>query len=124
MPPPDDAKYDIREEQGIIRCVFRGRLHLPTTDKAIADSAAAATAAGCKSVLFDFANADFSDYVFASLEHARVARSLGLDSTFRIAFVNPTERHIVEYIETVARNRGYNAKAFTGYPEAIAWLKS
>jgi hypothetical protein len=94
------------------------------TNKAIAVSAEKAKTADDKRVLFDFCDAEFSEaYVADSLGRATIARQLGIDPGFRIAFLSENH-HVVQHIEKVALGRGYKAKAFSNKDEAIGWLKS
>jgi hypothetical protein len=76
-------------------------------------------------VLFNFCDADFSkNYVAESISQPAVARHLGIDPKFRIALVSEKDFAIVQQIETLARARGYIARAFSNKDEAAAWLKS
>jgi hypothetical protein len=121
----DGWNYEVRLEDGLVHTVFRGNMSPAATGKAIADSAAKAKTYDDKRVLFDFRNAEFSkDYLTASIAEPTVARELGIDPGFRIAFLSETNRPVVREIETVALSRGYTAKAFANRDEAIAWLKS
>lgn len=52
-------------------------------------------------------------------------RSWGLDRPLRHAIVMPADapvRDVVQFYETVARNRGHAVRVFSGRGEALAWL--
>ena len=59
-------------------------------------------------------------------EHARLWRELGIDSKYRIAWVelNPEAVDAVYFIETVLYNRGLRVRLFPTEDEAKDWLLS
>jgi hypothetical protein len=121
----DGWNYQVRVEEGYVHTVFRGQMSPAAMDKAIADSAMKAKTYDDKRVLFDFCNVQFSsDYVAESLAQTALARELGIDPGFRLAFFSDSSPRVMQQIESVALSRGYTAKAFSNRDQAIAWLKS
>jgi hypothetical protein len=95
------------------------------TNKAIAVSAEKAKVADDKRVLFDFSNVDFSiHYVADSIAQPTVARQLGIDPDFKIAFFSEKDFAVAQEIEKVARRRGYTVKAFSNKEAAVEWLRA
>jgi hypothetical protein len=73
-------------------------------------------------VLFDFSAGDPRGYFAETVRHAEMAGALGMSRQFRIAFYSPAQFDAVDFMETVARNRGYEARAFPDEAEALKWL--
>ena len=125
MDDQDGWNYEVRVEKGWVHTLFRGRMSPDATNKAIAVSAEKARTADDKRVLFDFCNVSFAkDYVAQSIAQPTVARQLGIDPDFKIAFLSGKDFAVAQEIEKVARRRGYTVKAFSDKDEAIAWLKA
>lgn len=121
----DGWNYEVRLENGLVHTLFRGRMSPDATNKAIAASARRAKTDDDKRVLFDFCDAEFREgYLAESIGQAVVARELGTDPDFTMAFLSEKAFPLVQHIEELARSRGYRAKAFCNRPEAIAWLQS
>jgi hypothetical protein len=121
----DGWNYEVRVEDGVVHTRFRGRMSPDATNKAIAASAEKAKTDDEKRVLFNFFDADFSkNYVLESMAQPTVARQLGIDAHFRIAFLSEKHFPNVQQMEAVARAQGYAASAFSTESEALAWLKT
>ncbi|OGA55601.1 MAG: hypothetical protein A3G81_20170 [Betaproteobacteria bacterium RIFCSPLOWO2_12_FULL_65_14] len=116
------SAYDVVVEDGFIRVIYRGRQDFETTNRSIADAARLAKQAGITSVLFDFTFADPRGYFAETVRHGEMARDLGMSFEFRLAFYSPTQFDAVDFMETVARNRGYAARAFGREGDAVKWL--
>jgi hypothetical protein len=100
-----------------------GRLEYADTNKAIAAAVAAAVEIGGKRILFDLSRADVSNYYSYSVRHAEFAPDLGLDTTYKLAFVGGSEAvDLLSFIETVTRNRGWKSRYFVDTDAAITWL--
>ncbi len=76
--------------------------------------------------VFGLANTTIPMEALDAYDHGRLFRDLGLDSRFRIAWVesNPEAIDIVAFIETVLLNRGLPGKLFDDEREAMEWLLS
>jgi len=116
------SAYEIAVEEGFLRVIYRGRQDFQVTNQSIADAARSAKRARIKAILFDFTHADPRGYFAETVRHGEMAGELGLTQEFRIAFHSPTQFEAVDFMETVARNRGYTARAFSSEDEALKWL--
>jgi len=126
MKQTDGKSTDIRitTEAGIVRVTYRGKVEFDLTTKMLRDVAKIAVEDNTRLVLIDIRDADYKLYHLESLKHAEQGRSLGIDSTFRIAFLGAENEKMLGYVENVAVNRGYRSKVFTDESKALAWLGS
>ena len=76
--------------------------------------------------VFGLANTTIPMEALDAYDHGRLFRDLGVDSKYRIAWVetNPEAVDITAFIETVLFNRGLPGKLFDDENEALAWLLS
>lgn len=118
------SAYEVAVEDGFIRVIYRGRQDFEITNKSVEEAAALAKQTGIKSILFDFAAADPRGYFAETVRHGEMAADLGMSVEFRIAFYSPTQFDAIDFMETVARNRGYTARAFRREEDAVKWLTS
>jgi len=121
-PKPTDIR--ITTEAGIIRVVYRGRVEFDLTTNMLREVAEIAAKDNTRLLLIDIRDADYKLYHLQSIKHAEQGPSLGIDSTFRIAFLGAENEGMLAFVENVAVNGGYRSKAFTAEPEALAWLGS
>ena len=112
----------ITTEAGISRVVYRGKVEFDVTTKMLRDVARIASKDDTRLLLIDIRDADYRFYHLESIKHAEQGRSLGIDSTFRIAFLGAENEEMLGYVENVAVNRGYRSKAFTDESKALSWL--
>jgi hypothetical protein len=116
-----DFRVDVA--RGVVVVQHTGRLEYADTNKAIAAAVEAAVKAGTKRVLFDLTRADVSNYYSYTVRHAEVAPELGLDTSYRLAFVGNQEAvDTLSFIETVTRNHGWKSRHFLDVDEAMRWL--
>src|SRR4029078_6021956 len=113
----------ITTEAGIIRAVYRGKVEFDVTTKMLRDVARIASKDDTVLLLIDIRDADYRFYHLESIKHAEQGRSLGIDSTFRIAFLGAENEEMLGYVENVAVNRGYRSKVFTDESRALAWIR-
>lgn len=118
------ADYELVLKDHFVRVIFHGKQDFVTTNQAIADAAQLAKQAGIKSVMFDFRLADPRGYFAETVRHGEIAPGLGLSVDFRIALYSPSSFDAIDFMETVAQNRGYTARAFRREEEAVKWLTS
>ncbi len=116
------SAYDLVVEGRFIRVIYHGRQDFDTTNESIAAAAERARQEGVTAVLFDFTFADPQGYFAETVRHGEMAGGLGLTLEFRIAFYSPTQFAAVDFMETVARNRGHTARAFGREEDAVKWL--
>lgn len=110
--------------EGFIRVVFRGPQNFETTSNAIVEGARLVKRTGILDVMFDFQFADPKGYFAETVRHAEDAQELGLPLELRIAFFSPTQFDVVDFMATVAVNRGYTARAFSREEDALEWLRT
>jgi hypothetical protein len=118
------SAYDLFVADGILHVVFRGVQDFQTTEDAIAEGAELLKQKGIGNVLFDFEAASTNGYFTETVRHAERAEKLGLSRQLRLAFYSPKNFDTVEFMATVATNRGYVGRAFTAKDEALRWLKA
>ena len=109
---------------GVIRAVYRGVVKYDVTAEMLREVARLSSEAKTKLLLFDIRGADYRHYYVESIKHAQEAPALGIDQTFRIAFLGGRGVPMLQYIEDVSINRGFQVKVFTEEPAALAWLRS
>lgn len=119
-----DSRYDLFVADGILHVVFRGIQDFQTTENAITEGAKLLTEQKLDKVLFNFESAEANGYFTETVRHAERAEKLGLSRNLRLAFYAPHIRDTVEFMATVATNRGYTAHAFTSQEDAARWLKA
>jgi len=113
----------VTEEGGTIRVVYRGKVEYSATTGMLRNVAQVASEKRIKKLLFDIREADYRHYYAETLRHAEEGPALGIDQSFRIAFLGAAGNPMLGYIEDACVNRGYNVKVFTDEPEADAWLR-
>lgn len=111
-------------ELGIIRVAYRGEAQFDLTTQMMRDVARIAAENKSKLLLFDIREAEDRNYHTDAIRHTQQAPALGIDQTFRIVFLGSKNLEMLRYIEDVAVNRGFRAKAFTDEREAVAWLQA
>jgi len=118
-------KRDIQAtvENGVVRIVYRGLVEYSATTEMLRNVAGLAAQTQCKLLLFDIREADYDHYHVDTIRHAEEAPALGIDRTFRVAFLGVEGNPMLRYIENVSVNRGFLAKVFTDDSEALAWLR-
>ena len=110
-------------EAGIIRVVYHGKVDFDLTTKMLREVATIASKDNTRLVLIDIRDADYKLYHLQSIKHAEQAPSLGIDSTFRIAFLGAENEEMLGFVENVAVNRGYQSRVFTDETKALAWIR-
>jgi hypothetical protein len=116
--------FDVRADAGVCRVALHGALDYDESNKAIAAAAECAAQHRVDRVLFDLRDADASNYYSYIVRHAEEAPSLGFERSYRVAFVaRPESMPVVEFMALVARNHGWQARAFAEIDEADGWLQ-
>jgi hypothetical protein len=114
----------ITKETGFVRVTYRGDVEYAATTEMLRKVAVIAAETQCEVLLFDIREANYRDYHLGTIRHAEEGPTLGIDRTFRIAFLGASSNPMLKYVEAVTVNRGYWAKAFTDESEAVLWLRS
>ena len=117
--------FRVGVSQDVVTVTHVGRLEYADTNKAIAAVADTAKKTGSRLILVDLTGADASNYYTYTVRHAEFAPELGLDTTYRLAFVASREAvDILEFIARVMSNHGWKARSFFSVEDAIEWLHS
>jgi len=119
---PVASGYELVVADRLIRVVFRGPQDFQTTEDAIVEGSSLVKEKGLACVLFDFRFANPDGYFSEVVRHAERAEKLGLSHDLRIAFFSPTQGALMDFMATVAVNRGWNARAFRDEEAALKWL--
>lgn len=78
----------------------------------------------CKKALFDHRNATVVISTLDAIGRAREYENLGFYRSVKIASLVNNACENLKFYELANSNRGWQVKIFTGYDEAIKWLKS
>ncbi len=113
----------ITVEQGVTRVLYRGDVSFDVTTEMIRKVGRIAKENESSLLLFDIREAGEAPYHANAITHTEQAPSLGIDRSYRTAFLGRDGDPRLEYIETVTINRGFRTKSFTDEAEAIAWLR-
>ena len=114
----------ITKEPGFVRVTYQGDVEYAATTEMLRKVAVIAAETHCKLLLFDIREANYRDYHLGTIRHAEEGPTLGIDKTFRIAFLGTSGNPMLKYIEAVSVNRGYWVKALVDESEALAWLQN
>jgi hypothetical protein len=110
-------------EDGFVRVTYRGVVEYGATTEMLREVGQLAAQRQMKQVLFDIRDADYRNYFVETIRHAQEGSALGIDKGFRIAFVGAEGNPMLQYIEDVSVNRGFQVKTFTEESAALAWLR-
>lgn len=117
--------FNIHLEDDVVIVTHVGYLQFDQTNKALAGTVEAAQRGRIKRVLIDHRQADTSNYYNYIVRHAEVAPHLGLDESYKLAFLGlPSQVGVLDFIVTVTRNRGWQSQFFVDRDSALAWLRS
>ena len=113
----------VTAEAGLVRVTYRGAVEYGAMTEMLRNVGRIASEMQSKLLLFDFREADFGNYYVDTIKHAEEGPALGIDRAFRIAVLGSEGNPMLQYIENVAVNRGFQVRTFTGESEALAWLR-
>jgi hypothetical protein len=114
----------IAPENGFIRVTYKGDVEYDATNAMLRSVGQMAAQLRVGALLFDVREANYQFYHVGTIRHAEEGPALGIDRSFRIAFLGAADNPMLGYVEAVAQNRGYHVKAFSAEPDAIAWLRT
>jgi hypothetical protein len=118
----DPVTVEMRD--GVVWVALRGEIVFQDSVRAMRKAAEAAREHGTDRLVFDIREATHPEFHAATLESARMAPDLGLNTALRCAVVGGAGDARLPFIEDVAANRGFKTRAFTDPDLALAWLKS
>jgi hypothetical protein len=123
-PGPDEARVDTSVRDGVVWIRVEGKAQFQTALAAMKSAAQQARSSGSDRLVFDIRAAIHSDYHVTTLESARRAADLGLGPALRIAILGLEGDPQLKFIEDVAANRGFQARAFSDEAAALTWVNA
>jgi hypothetical protein len=118
--------YSIRHDadRRIVRISLTSKFELTLAKAAARDAMEIASKHDCKALLMDFRETSLVDETAGIYAFVTSLPELGVKHDVIIACVScqPDPGH--RFLETSARNRGYDVKCFNDVPEAEEWLAS
>jgi hypothetical protein len=127
MGKPSDSvpeKVHVSVRDGVVWVELRGEIVFQDSVRAMKMAAQAARDHGIDRLVFDIRASHHPEFHAATLESARMAPDLGLNTALRCAVLGEPGDERLRFIEDVAANRGFKARAFTDAALATAWLKT
>lgn len=113
---------DIGVEAGVVRMTYHGNVRFALTTDRLAEAVRLALQNGSHWLLVDIRDAHDPYYTTATLKHADLAPSLGIDHRFRIAVLGRPGDERLQYMEDASLNRGLPVRAFDDEARALSWL--
>jgi len=121
--PPDKVQVALRD--GVIWVELRGEISFNDSLRAMKAASEAARRHVTDRLIFDIRGTHHPEFHAVTLESARMAPDIGLNTALRCAILgDEKDRPRLDFIEDVAANRGFKARAFTDEAQALAWLKA
>jgi hypothetical protein len=117
-------KVTVSVRDGIVWLELRGDIHFQDSVDAMRAAAAAARENASDRLVFDLRASRHAEFHAMTLESARMAPDIGLSTALRCAVIGNEGDPRLAFIEDVAANRGFKARAFTDPAQATAWLKA
>jgi hypothetical protein len=117
-----DRDIQIAVTNGIIRVTYKGNVEYDPTTQMLKTVGRLAEQKKIDRLLFDVREANYQDYYVGTIRHAEEGADLGIQRSFRIAFLGAPTSTMLGYIEAVSVNRGYWVQTFTQEDEALTWL--
>lgn len=77
----------------------------------------------CHRAIIDYRNFEFTNCTIEILKRPKIVLEIGGARFFRLAMVVDSICEDYSFLETVYRNKGVDAKIFTDWKEAFAWLQ-
>ena len=122
---PIPEKLHVTLRDGVVWVELRGEITFQDSVRAMRAAAEAARLHGTDRLVFDIRGTRHPEFHAVTLESARMAPDVGLNTALRCAVLgDEADRPRLSFIEDVAANRGFKARAFTDVEQASAWLKS
>ena len=118
-----DRDIKITTEGELVRVTYRGHVEYEATTEMLRNVAKLAAERHSRLLLFDIREANYRDYHLGTVRHADEGPALGIDKSYRIAFLGAEGNPMLDYVAAVTSNRGYWSKAFTNEALALAWLR-
>jgi hypothetical protein len=123
-PVRDEGKVETTVREGVVWVRLDGVVLFQTTLAAMRAAADGARAHGTDRIIFDIRAGSYPGFEASALESARHAANVGLGAALRIAILGREGDPKLPFIESVAANRGAQARAFSDEAQAVAWINS
>jgi hypothetical protein len=123
-PVPGEARVETSVRDGVVWIRVEGKALFQTALAAMKAAAGEARGSGSDRLVFDIRAAIHPDYHVTTLESARRAADFGLGPALRIAILGIEGDPQLKFIEDVAANRGFQARAFSDEAKALAWVNA
>ena len=120
----DEGKVETALRDGVVWVRLDGVVLFQTTLAAMRAAAEAARSHGTERIVFDIRSGSYPGFEASALESARHAANVGLGAALCIAVLGRPGDPKLEFIESVAANRGAQVRAFSDEAEAIAWINA
>jgi hypothetical protein len=121
-PGPDKVQVTLRD--GVVWVELRGEIAFQDSLRSMRAAAEAARAHRTDRLVFDIRASHHPEFHAATLESARMASDVGLSTALRCAVLGKPGDARLPFIENVAANRGFKARAFTDEAQALAWVRT
>lgn len=117
-------EIDVQPADGYVHIILKGMIDSVNQSQPFIRAVKACQAHGCKAVLIDERGATRNVSTVDLYDLGARLHELGLQG-LKVALVNESYDFGIttKFLETVARNRGQNLKAFDQFEAAVAWLK-
>lgn len=121
---PIPEKLHVTLRDGVVWVELRGEISFNDSLRAMKAASEAARRHASDRLMFDIRGTHHPEFHAVTLESARMAPDIGLNTALRCAVLgDEKDRQRLSFIEDVAANRGFKARAFTDEAQALAWLK-
>lgn len=117
-----DYTLEYLQDKGYVRVRIEGTVVLPAARECALKVFHLATQTGCKKILLDSSRATVNTEVPDIHMFLSQMESMGGDRQMSIATIFRKQPDKFRYLETAARNRGFNFRVFPDVPDAEAWL--
>ena len=114
----------ITVEQGITRVLYRCEVEFNRTTEMLREVGRIALENQSAMLLFDVREAGEGPYHVSAIRHTEQLPALGIERSFRIAFLGRKGDPRLSYVDDVMVNRGFQSHVFTDEAESVAWLQS
>ena len=118
----ESGSFDCELVNGVVWLRIRGSVSAKLGDAIMAEAIKTGIDNGCHRLLYDMREARLGESISNLYDRPEQAQVLGFDRTHRAAMLCSGIDEKVEFLETVARNRGFQFRIFTDEAECLAWL--
>jgi hypothetical protein len=121
--PSGSDKVVVNLRDGVVWVELRGEITFQDSMRAMRMASESAREHQTDRLVFDIRGSRHPEFHATTLESARMAPDIGLNTALRCAVLGEPGDVRLPFIEDVASNRGFKTRAFTDPELAMAWLK-